>query len=148
MKIYIDEGQHLNKADYIFTRTITDDEIFLQKCISIDKELKDALFDNGSIEDGMNFINFIQTYYTNDEIIGIWNSIERIDPSIIKDGMKSFRSINERVLFNNFEKVENNFIDLSEEFANLRIIEKEWLKNNVSLYYPNYPINNTYYTLG
>ena len=36
------------KANYIFTRTITDDEIFLQKCISLDQELKDALFFSSS----------------------------------------------------------------------------------------------------
>jgi len=136
----------MNRYDYIFTRTITDDEAFLQKCFSLEQELKDALFDNGSVEDGMNFINFIQTYYTNDEIIGIWNSIERIGSGVTKDGMNFFRSIDGRVLFNNFKKVENNFIDLYTAFVELKMIEKEWLKNNVSMYYPYYPINNTNYT--
>ncbi len=47
--------------------------------------------------------------------------------------MKFFRSINERVLFKNFEKVENNFIDLYTVFVELKIIEKSGLKI-ISLY--------------
>lgn len=52
------------KANYIFTRTITDDEDFLQRCISLDQELKDALSDGGSVNDGLYFVNFLQRYYT------------------------------------------------------------------------------------
>ena len=134
-----------DKANHIFTRTITDDEIFLQKCISLNQEVNDALFDGGSINEGMNFINFLQMNYTNDEIIEIFKSIERIELDLTQSGMKFFRSINERVLFNNFKKVENNFIVLFSEFIRLKTIESDWQKNNVSLYHPYFPINNTDY---
>ncbi len=135
----------MEKADYIFTHTITDNEDFLQKCINLDQEIKDALFDSGSISEGMNFINFLQMNYTNNEIIGIFKSIEQIESSLTQSGMKFFRSINERVVFNNFKKVKNNFIVLFSEFIRLKTIEADWLKNNVSLYHPYYPINSTDY---
>lgn len=136
----------MEKADYIFTHVIIDDEDFLQKCIDLDQELKDALFDDGSIEEGMNFINFLQMYYTNDEILGIWKSIERIGPDLTQSEMDFFRAIHERVLFYNFKKVENNFIVLFTEFVRLKSIENDWLKNNVSIDHPYYPVNNTDYT--
>ena len=135
----------MEKADYIFTHVITDDEDFLQKCIDLDQELKDALFDGGSIEEGMSFINFLQMYYTNDEILGIWKSIERIEADLTQSGMDFFRAIHERVLFYNFKKVENNFVDLFSEFVRLKTIEIDWLVAHPTIEYSHYPINNTDY---
>ena len=134
----------MNRSDYIFTRTITDDEVFLEKCIDLEQELKDALFDGGSMNEGMNFINFLQIHYTNDEIIKIWWSIEMLGPGITQDGMKFFRAIDERLLFHNFKKVDNSFIDLYTEFVKLKTFEKEWLKTH-PIDFSYYAINNTDY---
>ncbi len=43
MIIYKYKGKYLEKADYIFTRTITDDKNFLQVSIALDQELKDTV---------------------------------------------------------------------------------------------------------
>ena len=144
MIIHSYKGKHLNDADYIFTRTITDDKFFLQKCISLDQELKDALFDKGSINEGMNFINFLQMNYTNEEIIGVLESIEMFGAKFVQDGMMFFRSIDDRLLFYNYKKVENNFIYIYNEFIKLKAMEDEWLETH-PIDYSYYFVNNQDY---
>lgn len=136
---------NMNKANDIFIRIITDNKGFLQKCLNLDQELKDALFGAGSIAEGMYFVNFLQVHYTNDEIIGFWKSIERIGPGLTESGMDFFRALDKKLLFDNFKKVENNFIDLFSEFVRLKTMEKEWQKDN-PLNFSCYPINNPDYT--
>lgn len=135
----------MNKADYILTQTTTVDKVLLQKCISLDQELKDALFDDGSVEEGMNFMNFIQMYYSNDEIIRIWESIGTLEPDFIQSGMRFFRNTNCKILFDNFKKVDTDFIDLFTEFVRLRSIEIDWLRRNFAICYPHCPVNNIDY---
>ncbi len=83
-------------------------------------------------------------YYTNDEIIGIWKNIERMGSDITKSGMQFFRAVNEKLLFSNFQKVENNFIVLFTEFVRLKTMEIEWLKTN-PIDFSYYSMNNTNY---
>ncbi len=144
-------GEDLNKADYIFTRAIIDNEDFLQKAISLSDEIKETLFLDLGYRNGHYFMRFLQNNFSGKEIIELFESIDTntIESNIIPNMVKIFKSLHSSLFYDKFKKI-NNFSELYDEFSRLKSIEKDWLKTQprprIGLGLANIlPINNADY---
>ncbi len=139
----------MEKADYIFTHVIIDDEDFLQKAISLSEEIKETLFLGLGYRDGHYFMRFLQGHFTNKEIIELFESIDTntIESNIVLNTVKIFKSLPSSLVYDKFKKVNNNFSKLYDEFSRLKLMEEDWLKANPErgIGFPDLPINNVDY---
>lgn len=147
----------MDKADYIFTRAIRDDEDFLQKAIGLSEEAKESIFRSVGYRKGVELIGWLRDNYTKEEILEIFYSINTnmVESNLVQNTIKIFKSLSSRMLYHNFKKVNNSFIELHNEFTRLKVIENDWLvanpkpKSKSGLGYPPLPINNSdYYPYG
>ncbi len=122
----------MEKADYIFTHVITDDEDFLQKTIGLSEEIKETLFRYGSCRDGVMLMKRLQYIYTKNEIIELFESIDlnTIERGLAQYSIKIFRSLDTTFVYHNLKKINNNFIELHSELIRLKLIEEKWIKDN------------------
>ena len=142
----------MEKADYIFTHVITDDEDFLQKTAGLSEEIKEILFLCVGYRKGVIFMRFLQNNFTNKEIIELFESINTdvIESNIVQNTVKIFKSLPAGLFYDKFKKINNNFSDLYDEFSRLKLMEEDWLKNQPKrkkskLGLSHLPINNINY---
>ena len=85
----------MEKADYIFTRAIIDNEDFLQKAISLSDEIKETLFLSVGYSKGVDFMRFLRNNFTKKEIIELFESINiNMEKSnIVQNTVKVFKSL-------------------------------------------------------
>ena len=120
----------MEKADYIFTRAIIDNEDFLQKAISLSDEIKETLFLSVGYSKGVYFMRFLRNNFTKKETIELFESINTNmeESNIVQNTVKVFKSLPLSLVYDKFKKTNNNFIELHNEFTRLQAMEEEWLK--------------------
>ena len=137
-------GKQMNRNDEILTYAITDNKNFLEKTINLNQEIKGILFSYGSYRQGVGFIKFLRNNYTKKEIIELFESINTntIESGLARYTIQIFRRLSS---YENFKKVNNNFIELHGEFTRLESMEDkcEKVKSPETPFFP--VVNNVSY---
>ncbi len=143
----------IEKADYIFKRSLNGYEDFLQKTINLSEKIKETLFLGLGYRDGHYFMKFLQNNFSEKEIIELFESIDTntIESNIVLNTIQIFKSLPLSLVYDKFrvKEINNNFSELHDEFSRLKAMEEDWLNAQPKAQrrsgLSDFPINNIDY---